>query len=104
MNSILINTALSWVTSFFENRRDVGKALTQAKIENANKHINGWGDEYLIIVWSYPFISMFVPKLQSATSAAFVQAATLPDWYIGGFVSITFAVFGINKLFRFKDK
>ena len=26
----------------------------------------------------------------------------LPEWYVGGFITVTFAVFGVDKLFAYK--
>jgi hypothetical protein len=115
MLPVLISSALSLATGFFKNKQAIGKAKATAKIEsaaqeqtakieNSTKHIAGWGDEYLILVWSYPFTSMFIPPLRPHTVAAFEQLNTLPDWYVGGFITITFAVFGISKIFKFRGK
>jgi hypothetical protein len=102
MNALLVSSAISWVTGFFENKREIGKAVSAAKIENANKHIAGWGDEFLIMIWSYPFISMFIPYLRPHTAQAFAELKTLPEWYIAGFMSITLAVFGMSKFIKFR--
>lgn len=102
MNAFLLKSVASWVGGFFENRAEMAKAKTAAKIENVNAHLSGYSDEFLLIVWSYPFISVFVPALRGHTFSAFESMGLLPDWYIGGFVAISFSVFGIDKIFKFK--
>ena len=63
--------------------------------------MSGYSDEFLLIVWSSPIIMIFTPWYEYA-ARGFDRLATLPDWYVGGFISITFAVFGIDKLFKWK--
>jgi len=102
----MINLLLSMVTgtfkSWFDNKQETDKLKSIAKIENSKNHLSGYSDEFLILVWSYPFISMFIPATQQSTALAFEKLALLPEWYVGGYISITFAVFGIDKLFRYK--
>jgi hypothetical protein len=104
MNPLIVSSVVGWVADFFKNKKELNMEIQKAKIANVNSHLAGWSDEYLILVWGYPFITMFIPALSPATIKGFEQIALLPDWYIGGFISITFSVFGINKLFAYKAK
>ena len=92
------------VGGFFQNKAKLSEAKTMARIENSNTLLSGWTDEYLVIVWSYPMVSLFIPGLEAHTVAGFEKLSSLPEWYVGGFISISFAVFGINKLFKYKGK
>jgi|TARA_R110000744_G_C19256679_1_gene550894 uncharacterized membrane protein YciS (DUF1049 family) len=90
------------VTGFMENRQKVSAAKADLKIQRLQGGIPGYSDEVLIFIWSAPFVLSFIPGLQEYAQAGFEHLAALPDWYVGGFISITFAVFGIDKLFSFK--
>lgn len=96
--SLFGGTFKDWLS----NKQETNKLKAIAKIENSKNQLSGYSDEFLILVWSYPFISMFVPSLSEQTATAFEKLVLLPDWYVGGFISITFAVFGIDKVFRWK--
>lgn len=102
----MINLLLSLITDtfadWFKNKQETDKLVKVARIERAKNHLSGYSDEFLILVWSYPFISLFIPALRQSTSDAFNHLSTLPDWYVAGFLSITFAVFGIDKLFKWR--
>lgn len=98
--SLIGGTFKDWVSS----KSKVAEAKAIAKVQNIGKGISGWSDEYLVLVWSYPLIAAFVPALQPSVAAGFEYMNSLPEWYVGGFISISFAVFGIDKLFRWKDK
>jgi len=96
--SLLTGTFSKW----FDSKQKIDEIKAQARVENSKNQLSGYSDEFLIIVWSYPFIAMFIPALQQQTALAFEKLALLPSWYVGGFISISFAVFGIDKLFRWK--
>ena len=98
--SLLGGTFKDWVGS----KSKVAEVKAIAKAQNAGKGISGWSDEYLVLVWSYPLIAAFVPELQPSVAAGFEYMDKLPEWYVGGFISISFAVFGIDKVFRWKGK
>jgi len=98
--SLAGGTLKDWVSS----KSKINEAKEIAKAENAGKGISGWSDEYLVLVWSYPLIAAFVPALQPSVAAGFEYMSSLPEWYVGGFISISFAVFGIDKIFRWRSK
>lgn len=98
--SLLGGTFKDWVSS----KSKIAETTAIAKAQNAGKGIAGWSDEYLVVVWSYPTVSSFIPALRPSSADGFAYLSTLPEWYIGGFITISFAVFGIDKLFKWKGK
>lgn len=100
----MLNLLLSLVGGTFKdwlsNKQEIDKAKAVARIEHVKNGIPGYSDEFLILVWSYPFVAAFLPFLQPSVAAGFEFMAQMPDWYITGFITITFAVFGVDKLFK----
>jgi len=78
-------------------------AAQQGAIDRSTAAMAGLSDEYLLGIWSAPFIMMFTPWHEIAVRG-FERLSLLPDWYVGGFVSISFSVFGITQLFKWKGK
>ncbi|WP_444884865.1 hypothetical protein [Microbulbifer sp. PSTR4-B] len=101
MSSVAL-AALGFIKSWWDSRQESRVAETQARALRIQHGIPGWADEFLIAVWSYPFIAQFMPGLRESAAQGLTAAAALPEWYIAGFMSISFAVFGINKLFQWK--
>ena len=95
---------ISAISGFVSNRQEIGKAKAQAKIQRMQNGIPGYSDEFLILVWTAPLVMIFVPGLESYAVNGFKNLSLLPDWYVGGFISITFATFGIDKVFAWKKK
>jgi len=102
MINLIISALTGTFQQWFSDKQETDKITKLARIENSKNQLSGYSDEFLILVWSYPFVSMFIPSLSDETAIAFGKLSALPDWYVGGFISITFAVFGIDKLFRWK--
>jgi hypothetical protein len=97
--SLVGGTLKDWLAG----RQRIAEAKATARVEAVRNGIPGYSDEFLVLVWAYPFIAQFVPQLADSAAAGLQAAAALPDWYIGGFISISFAVFGIDKLFRWRS-
>lgn len=96
--SLLGGTVKGWL----ENRAELQKQKQFAKIRRIENGIPGWTDEFLVVIWSYPAVACFVPFLQPYAEAGIAAFTQLPDWYKAGFSTISAAVFGIDKVFRFK--
>lgn len=96
ITSLLTGTVGEWL----KGRHEIETAKAHARIKAVSTGIPGYSDNYLVFVWSYPFIGGFIPILQPSVAAGFEFFEQLPEWYIAGFMSITFAVFGIDKLFK----
>jgi len=94
--SLLGGTIKDWVA----NKSEVSKAKALARAESLKNGIPGYSDEYLILAWSYPFVASFIPALQPSVQAGFEFMEQMPEWYVGGWITVSFAVFGIDKLFK----
>jgi hypothetical protein len=102
MLGALFKVAGPLVSGFLENRQKVSAAKAELKVQRLTNGIPGYSDEFLIIIWSAPFILSFIPGLQGYAALGFEHLEKLPEWYVGGFITVTFAVFGVDKLFAYK--
>jgi hypothetical protein len=100
--SLIANLVGGTFSKYVTNKGEIEDKKAVARIENVSKGITGYSDEYLVLIWSYPVIASFVPSLQPSMAEGMTYLETLPDWYVGGFITISFAVFGIDKIFKFK--
>lgn len=98
----LLSEGVSGLKNWFSKKADIAERKEIAKIENVSKGIAGYSDEYLVLVWSFPAIASFIPYFQPIVTKGIEHFNTLPDWYVGGFITISFSVFGIDKIFRWK--
>ena len=98
----LITAGIGLVQSVLKGRQKVSEAKADIKIQRLQNGIPGYSDEFLIFIWAAPFVAVFIPGMESYAVAGFDNLKELPDWYVGGFITITFAVFGIDKLFAWK--
>ncbi|MFV1873478.1 MAG: hypothetical protein ACMZ64_09180 [Oleiphilus sp.] len=99
----LLSDGVAGLKSWFGKKADIAERKAIAKIENVSKGIPGYSDEYLVLIWSYPAIASFIPFLQPMVEKGIEHFNALPDWYVGGFITISFSVFGIDKIFRWKS-
>lgn len=104
MWSMLLSMAGGGIKDWLSHKSDLEKRKAVARIRNVSKGIPGYSDEFLVLVWSYPFVASFVPGLRGNAAQGLEFFNGMPEWYIGGFMSISFAVFGIDKIFRWKGK
>lgn len=97
----IAKAAAGQLGQWLQVKGEIEQKKAVARIEAVSKGIPGYSDEALIIVWSYPVVAAFIPALQTSVQAGFAFLDTLPEWYVVGFCTITAAVFGIDKAFRF---
>ena len=100
--SLIANLVGGTFNKYVTKKGEIADKKAVARIENVSKGISGYSDEYLVLIWSYPVVASFVPYLQDSVDAGMEYLTALPEWYIGGFMAISFAVFGIDKIFRYK--
>lgn len=98
----MITAGLGIVQSFLSGRQKISEAKADMKIQRMQNGIPGYSDEVLIFIWAAPFVAVFIPGLETYAVAGFNNLDQLPDWYVGGFITISFAVFGIDKIFAWK--
>ena len=90
------------LSDYFKNKGEIAREKEKARIRNVTEGIPGFSDDIMRIVWSAPFVGVFLPGGQETVIRGFEAIQHLPDWYIGGFISISFATFGIDKIFKWR--
>ena len=100
----LVGPIANAVSAWQSRKSQVANAKHEAKLERIRSQHNDWKDEFLIVIWSYPMISCFIPyePIQQTTFDALDKVGLLPQWYLGGWVAISLAVFGVDKIFKLK--
>ena len=102
MTGLLVSLIGGTFKSWLSHKQELEQKKAVARIENVSKGIPGYSDEFLILVWSYPAIASFMPWLSESAAVGIANFNALPEWYQIGFMTISAAVFGIDKIFRFK--
>ena len=97
--SVLGGSFKGWVAS----RSKIAEVRAEARANAVANGIPGWSDNWLVIVWSWPFVACYLPYGGGEyASAALAHIEALPDWYIQGFFMVTGAVFGLDKFIKWK--
>jgi hypothetical protein len=100
----ILGPVTSLVGTYLERRGQVAEARHQAKMMRIASQEGSWKDEYTLIIWSWPVVSMFIPipYIQNMSFNALDKISSLPQWYLGGWVAISLAVMGADKLLKIK--
>lgn len=98
----LIAPVSNMVGKWQENRAQVSQAKHEAKLERIKSMDNDHKDEFLLGIWSAPFLAAFIPGLQPYAFKAFDFLSQLPGWYLGAWVAISLSVFGVDKIMKVK--
>lgn len=106
MMGLLVNLLAGTFGDWLKNGAKLEQTKAEARAKAVSQGIPGWSDNFLVLVWSYPAIAGFIPieSVQVAASNGMATFSDYPDWYIAGFMGITGAVFGIDKLLKFKGR
>lgn len=99
--SLLADRATGALGAYFKAKAEIATEAARARASVVSNGIPGWSDEWLVLIWSAPMLAAFVPGLREEAAAGFAALEAFPDWYVAGFFSVTAAVFGIDKLFKF---
>lgn len=114
MWTIAASVVGSWLTDWMAKRtdaRDVARAVTENRIRLASSeqsHNQEWemramtgADVWLrrlsFAAWSAPMVWAYADPAGAAQYFT-VSLAGLPDWYVGGYLAITGAVWGIAEM------
>jgi len=115
----------SLATTWFEGqqKKTEAKALAEVALKEAEAEVfkrkatsesdwdllaqrnaeNSWKDEYLLIVFSIPFLMAFIEPLQPYVQAGFEILDKTPEWYrysLGVMVAASFGVRSYLKLWK----
>lgn len=74
------------------------------EIEQARASATSWKDEWLVLLFSFPFIMSFIPPLVPYAEAGFEVLANAPQWYSIGIGVMISASFGVRIYDRFNLK
>jgi hypothetical protein len=85
-----------------QRRADEAKARHEGRLEALRSHSGDWKDEYALVMFSYPVVSMFIPFLRENTMESIDYMASLPQWYTGTLVGIVLAIYGFQKIPKVK--
>lgn len=97
--SALGGTFGQWVKS----RSEIAETKARARAESVRNGIPGWSDEYLVFIVTFPFIAGFVPGLDQVAAAGIDNFGNMPEWYQGIFGTVVLAVFGLDKVIKWKQ-
>ena len=111
----LIKPALDLATTAIKGKQEIKQAkisAEQRRIEN-DQHweveamrasATSWKDEWLVLMFSFPFIMSFIPPMVPYVQAGFDVLATAPQWYSIGLGVMISASFGVRIYDRFSLK
>jgi hypothetical protein len=85
-----------------EENIEVIKGAQAYDIQALQNQIKDWGDDYLLIVMTLPFILGFLPVMQPIVASGWVALQSAPLWYPSILIGITSAKFGLRWLFQKK--
>jgi hypothetical protein len=115
----LATQAFGLVQGYFQNKTE--KQAAQTKVEVALKEAeaevfkrkslqegewdlesmrgskDSWKDEYLLILFSIPFIMAFIPQAQPYVESGIALITSFPDWYKAGLAVMIAASFGVRS-------
>jgi hypothetical protein len=121
----LLTPLISLASTWFEGqqKKTEAKALAEVALKEAEAEVfkrkatsesdwdllaqrnseNSWKDEFLLIVFSIPFLMAFIKPLQPYVQAGFEILDTTPEWYrysLGVMVAASFGVRNYLKLWK----
>lgn len=91
-----------------ESTQNAELAVIKAQGANAydvmalSNQIKDWGDDYLLIVMTLPFLLGFMPIMQPIVALGWTSLQSAPIWYPSILIGITSAKFGLRWLFQKK--
>ncbi|NMW18045.1 MAG: hypothetical protein HKK66_03265 [Chlorobiaceae bacterium] len=109
----IINLATGWINGKQEKQKlDLELQLEQMRIdakkesapddydmEAMKNQEHSWKDEYLLWVFTIPFVLSFVPQTQEAVVKGWHYIALAPWWYPSLLIGITASVYGLRWYF-----
>ena len=81
---------------------EIIKGANAYDVTALSNQIKDWGDDYLLIVMTFPFVLGFFPYFQPIVAAGWIALQSAPIWYPSILIGITSAKFGLRWLFQKK--
>jgi len=102
----LLPGALGRIFDFAEGwqnrRKEEADAKHEVRLMRIKDMSNSWKDEYILILSSYPLVSLFIPPLRPSTIESINYLKELPTWMTATWVGIVAAVYGFQKIPKLK--
>jgi hypothetical protein len=122
----ILTSVVSLASTWFEGqqKKSAAKALADVALKEAEAEVfrrkatseqdwdlesmrgsqNSWKDEYLLILFSIPFVMAFIPPLQPYVQSGIDLISNFPDWYKAGLSVMIAASFGVRSYLKFWRK
>jgi len=115
MWNMLIKPAFELAGTIVKGKQRVKEAEISAKekaiqskdnweLEMARASASSWKDEWLVLLFSFPFIMSFIPPMVPYVQAGFDVLAEAPNWYSIGLGVMISASFGVRIYDKFSLK
>jgi hypothetical protein len=98
----VLGRAFDFADGWQERRAAEAVAKHEALLETLKSQRFDWKDEYVLIIFSYPPVSIFIPYLRDNTMESVQALSALPQWFTGTLVAITMAIYGFQKIPKIK--
>jgi hypothetical protein len=85
-----------------DRRAEEAQARHEATIMRIKDMSDSWKDEYILVLSSYPLVSLFIPPLRPSTIESIEYLRQLPEWMVFTWVGIVAAVYGFQKIPKLK--
>ena len=102
MWQLVANLVGGTLQDYVKSKGDIARTRAEARANAVKNGIPGWSDEWLVIIWSLPFVACYLPGGGEYAASAMAHIEQLPDWYVQGFFIATGAVFGLDKFIKWK--
>lgn len=97
-----LGRAFDFAEGWQERRKQESEARHEANLAKIGQQDKSWKDEYVLIIASYPPVSIFVPFLRDNTIESLAIIGQLPEWSVGLWVAIALSVYGVQKIPKVK--
>jgi hypothetical protein len=70
--------------------------LDKLAMQNMEK---SWKDDFVLILFSVPMVSAFIPSLADDALKGFEVIAKMPEWYMWVYIGMIIVIFGMRGMF-----
>lgn len=109
----VINLATGWINGKQEKQKlDLELQLEQMRITAKQSSVpddydmqalknqdHSWKDEYLLIIYTVPFVLSFIPQTQDSVAKGWLYMSQAPWWYASLIIGMVASVYGLRWYF-----
>ena len=115
----IIPGIFSAATDYVTYKREIKMLERQAEIEAAKAEVvaagnadaeqvkdnkKSWKDEYVMLIVTLPIVGCFIPIAQPYVAEGFKMLATLPEWYVGLYITVVLCILGARTYMKYFRK